>query len=150
MTEIDFKNLSVGDFIEFGPYRVTKEEIIEFATEFDPAPFHTDEEAAKDTPFGALSASGWHICAMTMRMMCDAFILDSTSQGSPGVPVCKWVKPVYADDMLRGKSTVIDIRVSKSRPGIGFANFQHQVFNQNGELIMEMENAGIYKTENAA
>ena len=80
---------------------------------------HLDEAAGRASILGGLSASGWHTCAMFMRLLCDGFLLDSTSQGSPGIDYAKWKKPVLAGDTLTGKSTVLSqARISKSRPGI--------------------------------
>lgn len=139
------KVLKSGDCIPLGPRLVTKEEIIEFAEEFDPAPYHLDEEAAKATMLGGLSASGWHVCAIAMRMMCDAFILGSTSQGAPGVEYCNWKKPVRPGDTLNGETRVASVRDSKSLPNIGISELEHKIYNQNGELVMEMKNFGYYR-----
>ncbi|PCI02971.1 MAG: enoyl-CoA hydratase [Hyphomicrobiales bacterium] len=138
------KVLKTGDCITLGPRSVTKEEIIEFAEEFDPAPYHLDEEAAKASMLGGLSASGWHVCAMVMRMMCDAFILGSTSQGAPGVEYCRWKKPVHPGDTLSGETRVVSLRDSKSLPNIGISELEHTIYNQNGELVLEMKNFGYY------
>ena len=115
------KKWAYEDFVEgaslpLGTKVVTAEEIIEFASEFDAQPMHLDEAAGKASILGGLSASGWHTCAMFMRLLCDGFLLDSTSQGSPGIDYAKWKKPVLAGDTLTGKSTVLSTRISKSRP----------------------------------
>ncbi|MFK5979244.1 MAG: MaoC/PaaZ C-terminal domain-containing protein [Rhizobiaceae bacterium] len=138
------KFLNQGDCIPLGPRLVTKEEIIEFAEEFDPAPYHLDEEAAKETMLGGLCASGWHICAISMRMMCDAFILDSTSQGAPGVEYCYWKKPVRPGDTLTGETRVISVRNSKSLPNIAISELENKIYNQNGELVLETKNFGYF------
>ena len=91
---------------------VKAEDIIAFAGEFDPQPMHLSEEGGKASILGGLSASGWHTCAMFMRMLCDAFLLDSTSQGSPGIDHVKWKKPVLAGDRLTGTLTVLAKRQS--------------------------------------
>lgn len=136
--------LKAGDCIQLGPRIVSKDEIIEFAEEFDPAPYHLDEEAAKATMLGGLSASGWHICSIVMRMMCDAYILGSTSQGAPGVEYCHWKKPVRPGDTLTGESRVISVRNSNSLPNIGISELEHDIYNQNGELVLEMKNFGYF------
>src|SRR6187551_2839349 len=105
------KKWAYEDFVEgatfgLGTKSVTAEEIIEFASEFDPQPMHLDEEAGKASILGGLSASGWHTCAIFMRMICDAYLLDSTSQGAPGVDHVKWRRPVLAGDTLGGRGTV--------------------------------------------
>lgn len=139
-----YEDMQVGSVIDLGSKLVTAEEIVEFAGEFDPQPMHLDEEAGKASLLGGLSASGWHTCAMFMRMMCDAFLLDSTSQGAPGVAYVKWKKPVLAGDILSGKSTVTSARLSNSRPNLGFVTVRHEVFNQRGDSVLELENTGMF------
>ena len=97
-----FEDFVEGASLDLGAKHVTADEIIEFASEFDAQPMHLDEAAGKASILGGLSASGWHTCAMFMRMLCDAFLLDSTSQGSPGIDHVKWKKPVLAGDTLSG------------------------------------------------
>ena len=103
------KKWAYEDFVEgatfaLGTKAVTAAEIIEFASEFDAQPMHLDEAAGRASLLGGLSASGWHTCAMFMRLICDGFLLDSTSQGSPGIDYAKWKKPVLAGDTLTGKT----------------------------------------------
>ncbi|BCH23714.1 MaoC family dehydratase [Mesorhizobium sp. L-8-3] len=133
-----------GGTIELGAKTVTAEEIIEFAREFDAQPMHLDEEAGKASILGGLAASGWHTCCMFMRMMCDGFLLDSTSQGSPGLDYVRWKKPVLAGDTLTGRSTVIAKRGSKSKPGLGFVTVQSALINQRGDVVMELQNTGMF------
>ncbi|TJW88322.1 MAG: enoyl-CoA hydratase, partial [Mesorhizobium sp.] len=95
-------------------------------------------------------ASGWHTCAMFMRMLCDAFLLDSTSQGSPGIEHVKWKKPVLAGDRLTGTVTVLAKRQSKSRPQLGLVSMRSELFNQRGECVFELENSGMFLTREAA
>ena len=135
-----YEDFAEGATIELGQKQVTAEEIIDFASQFDAQPMHLDEEAGKASILGGLSASGWHTCAMFMRMMCDAFLLDSTSQGAPGVDYVRWKKPVLAGDTLSGQSTVVNARALRSRPGIGIVTFLHEVTNQDGEMVMKGEN----------
>ena len=143
------------DFVEgatfpLGTKLVTAAEIIEFASEFDAQPMHLDEAAGKASILGGLSASGWHTCAMFMRLICDGLLLDSTSQGSPGIEYAKWKKPVLAGDTLTGKTTVVSARISKSRPGIGFVAIRSELANQNGEQVFELLNTGMFLTREAA
>jgi len=98
-----FEDFVEGATLDLGSKLVTAEEIVEFASEFDAQPMHLDEEAGKRSILGGLSASGWHTCAMFMRLLCDGFLLDSTSQGSPGIEYVKWKKPVLAGDKLTGR-----------------------------------------------
>ncbi len=139
----DFAEGAVFDLVE---KLVTAEEIIGFATEFDPQPMHLDEAAGKASILGGLSASGWHTCSIFMRMMCDAFLLDSTSQGSPGIDYIKWRRPVLAGDRLTGRITVVNKRMSRSRPGLGFVTLRAELQNQNGEGVFELQNSGMFLT----
>jgi acyl dehydratase len=139
-----------GGSVDLGSKLVTAEEIVEFASEFDPQPMHLDEDAGKASILGGLSASGWHTCAMFMRMMCDAFLLDSTSQGAPGIDYVRWKRPVLAGDTLIGKSTVLAKRLSKSRPTLGFVTCRHELFNQKGEQVLELEHTGMFLKREAA
>jgi acyl dehydratase len=145
-----FEDFVEGGSITLATKRVTAEEIIEFASEFDAQPMHLDEEAGKASILGGLSASGWHTCAMFMRMMCDGFILNSTSQGSPGIEYVKWKKPVLAGDTLTGTSTVLTKRLSKTKPGLGFITVRSTMTNQRGETVLELENTGMFLTREAA
>jgi acyl dehydratase len=124
---------------------VTREAVLAFARQFDPQPFHLDEEAAKASLFGGLSASGWHTCAMAMRMMCDAYLLDSASLGSPGMDQLKWVKPVYPGDTLSVRFTVLDARPMASRPGVGLIRSLWEVCNQHNEVVMSMQGWGMFR-----
>ena len=100
-----FEDIEVGRKTSFGRYEVTREEVIEFATKYDPQPFHLDDEAAAQTYFGRISASGWHSCAMMMRMSADNMKdNDQAGLGSPGIDELRWVKPVYPGDVLRCES----------------------------------------------
>ena len=139
-----YEDFEVGASIPLGSKLVTAEEIVEFAREFDPQPMHLDEEAGRASILGGLSASGWHTCAIFMRMICDTYLLDSTSQGAPGVDHVKWRKPVLAGDTLTGRSTVTARRQSQSRPALGFVTFRFELFNQNGETVFDMQNTGMF------
>jgi acyl dehydratase len=132
-----YEDFTEGLDIDLGPYPVTRDEVIEFAREFDPQPFHLDEEAAKDTLLGGLSASGWHSCAMMMRMMADAYILDSSSQGSPGVDYVRWKRPVRPGDVLHGTARVVSRRLSSKRPTLGILKITTDLRNQTGETVLE-------------
>lgn len=143
-----FEDFTPGRQFELGPYPVTAEEVIEFASEFDPQPWHLDEEAGKASILGGLSASGWHTCAMMMRMLIDAYILDSTSQGAPGVEYCNWLRPVLAGDTLHGRSTVVRSRPLASRPGLGAVTFDHELRNQRGEMVCTSANIGFFAFRN--
>ncbi|HEV7915037.1 MAG TPA: MaoC family dehydratase [Albitalea sp.] len=133
-----------GDVREFGSVLVRQEDIVRFACEFDPQPFHVDEAAAGRTMFGGLIASGWHTASMTMRMMCDGYLLHSASLGSPGVESLKWLLPVRPGDTLRVRLTVLESRLLNSKPGIGLIKSRHEVLNQKDEVVMEMQGYGMF------
>jgi acyl dehydratase len=139
-----WEDFPVGSVREFGGVTVSRESILRFAREFDPQPFHVDEEAAKRSPFGGLIASGWHTCSLMMRMACDAFLLDSASVGSPGMDNIKWLEPVRPGDTLRVRLTVKEARVLRSRPTVGIVKNFWQVLNQNGEEVMQSEGYGMF------
>ena len=139
-----FEDLTVGRVFEFGGMTVARDDIVRFATEFDPQPFHVSEEAAAKSLFKKLSASGWHTCAMVMRMTCDGYLLDSTSLGSPGIERVKWTRPVYAGDTLRVRLTVLEARPMNSKPHIGLVRLRSEALNQHDEVVLEMEAWGMF------
>lgn len=139
-----FEDFTVGSEWSLGSKVVTAEEIIDFASQFDPQPFHLDEAAGKASILGGLAASGWHTVSMFMRMLCDAYLLDSTSQGAPGIDYVKWKHPVLAGDTLTGRTTILDQRISKSKPSLGFVKMRHAVFNQNATLVCELEHTAMF------
>jgi acyl dehydratase len=134
----------VGDVREFGAMPVTREAILAFAGQFDPQPFHLDDAAAEASLFGKLSASGWHTCAMAMRMMCDAYLLESSSLGSPGIDNLRWTKPVHPGDTLSVRLTTLDARPMASRPSVGLVLSKWEVLNQRRELVLTMQGWGMF------
>jgi acyl dehydratase len=149
MSLLHFEDFPPGEIQRYGDRLVTAEEIVEFASEFDPQSFHLDAEAARDSQAGGLIASGWHTSVMLMRMNCDEFILRSASEGGPGVEELKWIKPVRPGDRLHVRRTTLAVRVSKSRPGIGVIDFLFEVFNQDDELVMTQKNAVFIRRREA-
>ena len=131
-----FEDFSAGEIREYGDRLVTAAEIVEFAREFDPQPFHLDEEAGRDTQAGGLIASGWHTAALLMRMNCDEFVTHCASQGAPGVDEVNWLKPVRPGDRLRVRRTTLSARPSRSRAETGLVEMLFEVLNQNGEVVM--------------
>jgi acyl dehydratase len=131
-------------------YEVTREEVIDFASKYDPQAFHLDDEAAARTHFGRLSASGWHTAAMTMRMMVEGWQTQEPTAGlgSPGVDELRWKKPVYPGDTLRVESKLIFKRRMKSRPEIGLMKTEQTVYNQNDEIVMTMVSNGMIQVRN--
>ena len=134
-----YEDFTEGLELPLGPYMVTLEEVLEFAREFDPQPFHLDEQAGRDSMLGGLSASGWHTCAMMMRMMADSYVRDSGSQGSRGVDFVKWLRPVRPGDVLTGTATVGSRRLSPKRPTLGVAKIVTVIRNQRDEPVLESE-----------
>jgi acyl dehydratase len=142
----DFK---VGEVEQIGVRQVDKEEVIAFAKQYDPQPIHIDETAAKQSMYGGLIASGWYTCAMVMRMMCDSYLAQAASVGSPGIDNLKWLKPVRPGDTISARRTTLDTRASKSKPDIGIVNNLWEVFNQKGELVMSMQGHGMFRRRNS-
>lgn len=146
MSEILFwEDFTVGMFIDLGERSVSQDDIIAFASQFDPQPFHVDEAAARESMFGGLIASGWHTCSLLMRLMCDGYLLRSASLGSPGVEQIRWLRPVRPGDVLRGRMSVLETRVSQSKPDRGVVRSLFELFNQRGELVMSMEGWGMFR-----
>ncbi len=145
-----WEDFPAGSTRPFGPMRVTREATLAFAAQFDPQPFHLDEEAAQASLFKALSASGWHTCAMTMRMMCDSYLLQSSSLGSPGMDELRWLKPVFPGDTLHGRLTVLAARPMNSRPNVGLIQSLWETFNQHDEAVLSMKGWGMFRRRHAA
>jgi acyl dehydratase len=141
----DFK---VGDEAELGRHTFTEEEIVRFARQFDPQPFHLDAEQARAGPFGSLIASGWHTCAVGMRLLCDALMHRSVSLGSPGVDEIRWLKPVRAGDTIAYRRIVVESRASSTRKGVGLVKQRWEAVNQHGELVLTMEGWGFFGRKN--
>ena len=139
-----WEDFPVGNAREFGATQVTREAILAFASQFDPQPFHLDDTAAEASLFGQLSASGWHTCAMSMRMMCDAYLLESSSLGSPGIDSLRWTKPVLVGDVLSVRMTVLEARPMNSRPKVGLILSKWEVLNQHRELVLTMQGWGMF------
>ncbi len=139
-----FEDIELGRTACFGHYDVTREEVVDFASKYDPQPFHLDDAAAAATHFGRLSASGWHTCAMTMSMLVENLKANrQAGLGSPGIDQLRWIKPVFPGDTLRCESTVVEKRRSKSRPDMGIFKSKLTVFNQDDEPVMSMISNGL-------
>lgn len=137
LATLALEDFTQGHFGTFGPYRVSREEIVAFAAEFDPQPMHLDEEAAKHSLLQGLAGSGWHLCSIAMRMMCDGFLLRTACLGSPGVDEVKWLAPLRPDDDLTLDIKVTGSRVSSSKPDRGFVHFRNQIRNADGRLLLD-------------
>ena len=137
----DFK---VGERLTLGSKTLSEEEIVGFAKEFDPQPFHVDKAKAEESFFGGIIASGWHTCSIAMRMMCDAYLNESASIGSPGVDNIRWLKPVRPGDTLRAERVILESRASSSKPDIGIVKSRWEMFNQHNEMVMSMEGISMF------
>jgi len=144
-----WEDFELGQVREFGRCEVTREAVLEFAGRYDPQPFHLDDAAAAQSLFGRLAASGWHTAAMAMRMMCDGYLLESASLGSPGVEKLVWPAPVFPGDVLTMRSTVLESRPSASRPEIGLVRNRSEVLNQHGQVVLSMEGVGFFRKRDA-
>lgn len=139
-----YEDFAVGDVLDLGSKTVSAGEIVSFAREFDPQPMHLDEAAGAASLLGGLSASGLHMTALCMRMMCDGVLLDSTSQGAPGVDYVSWHRPVLAGDTLFARLMVLSKRESASKPNLGLVGIRLEAKNQRGEKVCVMENTGMF------
>lgn len=144
MIKLYFEDFRVGDVVPIGTRQVSEAEIIAFATQFDPQPFHIDPERARESKFGGIIASGWHTCALAMRMMCDSYLHEAASLGSPGVDEVRWLKPVRPMDTLRGERETLETRASVKRPEQGTVVSEWRIYNQNDELVMSMRGMGMF------
>jgi len=133
---IHFEDLRPDVEMWFGPLTVSAEDIVRFARQYDPQPFHLSDEGARDTIFGSLAASGWHTAALTMKMMIGDPNQRVASLGSPGFDDLRWRRPVYPGDTLRVRLRCIDTKPSQSRPSMGIARFQVETLNQNDDVVM--------------
>jgi acyl dehydratase len=139
-----WEDFTQGSAAEYGPRLVTRDEIVAFAAEFDPQPFHLDEDAARASMFGDLAASGWHSCSLLMRIIADGFLLNSSSMGSAGVDEVKWLTPVRPGDRLSVRATVLKSRPSRTRPEMGLVHFLFEMSNQAGVAVMMMTATALF------
>jgi acyl dehydratase len=133
-----------GEVLEFGPRTVTADEIVAFAREFDPQPFHLDDEAAAGGPFGGLVASGWHTAALFMGMYVRAVLNGTASLGSPGIEELRWLVPVRPGDELRGRVEVLEVLPSSKRDDRGSVRARMELLNQRGEVVLRMVGRGLF------
>ena len=140
-----WEDLPVGTTLDIGSITVDRDEVIEFASKYDPQPFHLDEDAAAKSMFGKLSASGWHTCAMAMGVMVRGFLHESSSLGSPGLEQIKWLKPVFPGDTLTLTQTITESRPMASRPDVGLTRTLWKMFNQHGDQVLLMDGYGMFR-----
>ena len=139
-----FEDFFVGQEIALGSRTVTEAEIIAFATEFDPQPFHVDHDAASASMYGAVIASGWHTCSMMMRMVVDGMMATSSSMGSPGLDKVRWLLPVRAGDTISVSYVTTEVKASASKPDRGVVWSIWRAVNQHGELVCTIEGMGMF------
>jgi len=143
-TTLYWEDLQPGSVRELGTASVNAEEIKEFAGRYDPQPFHLDEEAGRRSMFGGLCASGWQTCGLAMRLTVDNMLKHSSSRGSPGLESLKWLKPVYPGDQLALRHTILESRPLRKRPDTGLVRSRWELFNQDGDKVLEMDGYGFF------
>src|SRR5688572_21940121 len=139
-----WEDFRVGDSSEMGRHAFTEAEILSFGRQFDPQPFHADPAAAGATAFGGLIASGWHTCAVGMRLMVESYLNRTVSLGSPGIDSVRWLAPVRPGDILVYRRTVLESRASATRKRVGLVKHRWEAVNQRGELVLTMEGWGLF------
>lgn len=149
MSEAPARPQHLEDFVpgqdhDLGTYEVTEEEIVEFGRRYDPQPFHTDPEAATASAFGGLVASGWHTCAIFMRLYVDGILAGADSRGSPGLEEIRWWAPVRPGDVLRGALHVVDVQPSANHPTRGTIVIDTSLTNQDGTVVMTSRGRGLF------
>lgn len=145
-----FEDFAPGLVLEGGDFEMTEDEIVGFASRYDPQPFHLNRDAARASMFGELVASGWNTTAVAMRLMVDHFFGGGGSMGSPGIDEIRWPRPVRVGDHLRLRATVEQARLSKSKPDRGLVHFRTEVLNQDGEVVMSMRGMAFFRSRTAA
>ena len=140
-----FEDFHPGQRIALGSRGVTEQEIVAFAGQFDPQPFHVDREAAAASHFGGVVASGWHTCSMMMRMVVDGLMGAAAGMGSPGVDKVRWLLPVRAGDTLTVSYLTQQVKASASRPDRGVVWSRWEAVNQHGELVCTIEGMGMFR-----
>src|SRR5438128_5826366 len=134
-----FEDFQVGDAFDLGNTTVTEEEIVTFAQQYDPQPFHVAPERAQESPFGGLIASGWQTIALFMRLFVDVILNNAISLASPGADEIRWLKPVYPGDVLNARLTVVERTPSRSRPEMGIVRFKWEMINQADERVLTLQ-----------
>lgn len=141
---LSYEDLEVGKRYVIGSHTFGRDEVVQFAEQFDPQPFHLSEAAGEASMFGGLVASGWHTCSIMMGMLVRNFLKDSTSMGSPGVDEIRWLKPTRVGDTLTMTNTVVSKRVSQSKPDRGIVETLWEGHNQHGELIVTVRSKALF------
>jgi acyl dehydratase len=139
-----FEDFTEGEILELGSFSLTADEIVEFASKYDPQPMHTDLEAAGASVYGGLIASGWHTAASYMRLVVDNVLSGTASVGSPGIDQLRWLKPVRPGDELRARFQILETRPSNSRPDWGIVRSRGELLNQTDETVMTIEAVNFF------
>jgi len=134
-----FEDFRVGDAFDLGNTTVTEEEIVAFAQNYDPQPFHVSPELAQKSPFGGLIASGLQTMALFMRLFVDVILNNAISLASPGADEIRWLKPVYPGDVLNARLSVVESTPSRSRPEMGIVRFKWEMLNQADERVLTLQ-----------
>lgn len=150
MSERWFHDYVPGTTAEHGPLRVSADDVVDFGRRFDPQPFHVDAEAAAAGPFGGLIASGWHTCAIAMRLVADKALHGSESFASPGIEYIRWPHPVRPGDQLMLTATVQEVRRSASKPGLGILRWRWELANQDGAAVLDLVATSLFELEETA
>ena len=146
MTDHWFEDYVPGATAEHGPVRVEEAEVVDFARRFDPQPFHVDPVAAAEGPFGGLIASGWHTCALMMRLLADRYLSPASSLGSPGIDELRWLRPVRPGDELTLRTTVTAARVSTTKPDRGIVTTLVEMVDQDGQAVLRLTAMNLIRT----
>jgi len=144
-----FEDYVPGSVYEFGSILMEEKEMIDFATRYDPQAFHTDPDAARKSVFGGLIASGWHTGAVSMRLIVDHYLSRVASLGSLGIDEMRWLKPVRPRDELSIRVTVLQVRLSQSKPDRGIVRSLVEVMNQDREVVMSRIAINFVRCRNA-
>ena len=144
MTTLYLEDFKPGDTFEFGRHTFTREEIVAFARQYDPQPFHVDEEAARRSIYGGLIASGWQTVGVTFRLAVEGLIGRVASMGSPGVDEIRWLRPVRPGDTITARAEVLEVRPSASKPDRGVIRIRYEALNQRGETVLTMVGLGLF------
>jgi acyl dehydratase len=138
VTERYLEDYVVGTVTEHGPIEVDTAEVVDFGWRFDPQPFHVDAEAAAAGPFGGLIASGWHTCALMMRLLARDYLSEASSLGSPGIDELRWLHPVRPGDRLTLRTTVKEARPSRTKPDRGLVRTLVEMVRADGEVVLRL------------
>ncbi len=139
-----FEDFHVGQQIDCGERTVSEEEIVAFARQFDPQPFHVDRAAAGDSIYGGVIASGWHTCSLMMRMVVDAMMCDASSMGSPGLDGVRWLRPLRGGDTIRVRYLTTAVKASTTKPDRGVVWSRWSAANQHGEDVCTIDGMGMF------